>query len=125
MRADQSTTTPIKPKSAHGLTTSNKPYSIEGHISNGSHPNTKTPYISTTTDKSKALQRAIDDGGLKVVEIDITQIQDYSKLFDLSNETVRDNLLKGNTAKNFAKASSEFLIVIEEIPESAYKVITE
>lgn len=121
MRKDQSVTEAIVPKSSTGLTTKNTPYTIAGHVKNGSKSNTVTPYISSFADKNKALQRALDDGNLKVVEIDLTKVD--GKYFDLSIEKIRNTHLQGNTARNFAESSSEFLIVTDQIPSSAYKVI--
>ncbi|MFL0083583.1 hypothetical protein V2647_06430, partial [Tenacibaculum maritimum] len=119
MRSDQSVTSSVLSKNPTGLTKSKTPFTIEGHVATGSRTN--TPYISSFTDKNKALQRAIADGNLKVVEIDLTKLD--GKFFDLSVETVRNSLIKRQTTRNFAKASSEFLIVVDDIPTGAFKVI--
>ena len=119
MRKDQSVADSIVAKSSTGLTKTKKPFTVEGHVKTGSR--TETPYISSFTDKGKAIERAIADGNLKVVEIDLTKVQ--GKFFDLSVKEVREDLIKAVTTRNFAEASSEFLVVTDEIASEAYRVI--
>ena len=121
MRDNQLMSNPIVAKSETGLTQAGTPYTVAGHVGKGSHPNTVTPYISTWTTKNDALARAIQDGGLKVVEIDLTKIK--GKFIDLSNEGVRNSFIKFQMTKNFATSSSEFLIIVDEIPITAFKQI--
>lgn len=101
------------------MTKKGTPFTIEGHVSTGSRA--ETPYISSFTNKSDVFARAASDGGVKVIEIDLLRVN--GKLIDLSNETFRNGLLKHERARNFAKKSSEFLIVTDEILIDAYKII--
>jgi hypothetical protein len=119
LRDDQLPTNPIVAKSNTGLTKSGTPYTIDGHVKNGGKTNTETPYLSSWTKKQAALDYALKDGGKTVIEIDLTTIG--GKFIDLSDETVRNSLLTG-TARNFAASSSEFLIIIDEIPINSFKV---
>jgi hypothetical protein len=121
LRDDQLPSNSIVAKSQTGLTKSGTPYTIEGHVANGSRLNTETPYISSWTNKDDALAYALKDGGKEVVEIDLTKMG--GKYIDLSNEGVRNTLIKGTSARNFAASSSEFLIIVDEIPTTAFKVI--
>ena len=82
-------------------------YSIEGHILNGSRKGWASQYISTTTDLSVAQKWAMKTGN-RIVSIDLGAVQ--GRVFDLSTEAGRSSLLKGITARNFARGSSEVLI---------------
>lgn len=121
MRDDQLISDPIVAKSTTGLTKKGTPYTIDGHVRVGSRENTVTPYISTWTNKEDALAYALKDGGKKVFEIDLTKIN--GKYIDLSNKTVRESLIGGKRVQGFAEKSSELLIVIDEIPTTAFKHI--
>lgn len=121
MRDNQLMSNPIVAKSETGLTQARTAYTVAGHVGKGSHPNAITPYISTWTNKDGALARAIDDGGLKVVEIDLTKIN--GKFIDLSNEGVRKSFITHPRTAFFAESSSEFLIIVDEIPITAFKQI--
>jgi hypothetical protein len=82
-------------------------YTPEGHILNGSRPNFRSQYISTTAKLSVAEQWAARTGN-RIVAIDLDNVT--SNVIDLSTEAGRSAYLKGITAKNFAKASAEVLI---------------
>jgi hypothetical protein len=45
------------------------------------------------------------------------------KYIDLSNKGIREAFLKGDRVQSFAKKSHEFLIIIDEIPTTAFKLI--
>lgn len=119
MRADQLLDKPIKAKNTTGLTKTGSHFTIEGHIGKGS--TTETPYISTFTDKNKALERAKKDGNLVVVEIDLSKVQ--GNFIDLSNKNVREALIASPRNRNYAQSSSELLIITDEIPIESFKKI--
>ncbi|MBF4463899.1 polymorphic toxin-type HINT domain-containing protein [Flavobacterium sp. LC2016-12] len=121
MRDEQLMSNPIVAKSETGLTKAGKPYTIDGHVRNGSDERTITPYISSFTNKEEALAYALNDNGKKVVEIDLTKIN--GKYIDLSNESIRKFFLGGPRVQGYAKKSFEFLIIIDEIPTTAFKII--
>lgn len=114
LNKNQSPSRPIVPKNLTGLTMSGTPFTVEGHVATGSRTN--TPYISAFTDRNKAIDRGISDGN-EVVEIDLKTVGGW--YIDLSNEAVRENLIKNPRTRSFAESSSEFLIIIEEIPVEA------
>ncbi|WP_347069263.1 hypothetical protein [Flavobacterium sp. WV_118_3] len=118
IRDDQSAYTEIVAKSETGLTKSGSPFTIEGHVATGTR--TETPFISSFSDEKLAIERGLKDGK-KVVEIDLTKVQ--GQFFDLSDETVRNLLIKNPRTRRFAQASSEFLIVTDKIPVNAIKAI--
>lgn len=91
---------------------------IEGHISSGSR-NNGSQYISTTTDINVARKWAEQDG-CRIVEIDLNKVD--SPIYDLSTDEGRNLYLKGVSAKNFAKASSEVLVE-GSIPSAALKIV--
>lgn len=97
----------------------NAHYTPEGHVLNGSRPGFKSQYISTTTDLNIARTWA-DKTGNRIVEIDLTKVE--SNVINLSTESGRSTYLKGVTATNFAKSSSEVLIE-EFVPSSAIKLL--
>lgn len=118
LRDDQSAYSEIIAKSENGLTKSGSPFTIEGHVGTGSR--TETPYISSFQDKGMAIERGLKDGKA-VVEIDLTKVEGH--FFDLSDEMVRNSLIKNPRTRRFAQASSEFLIVTDRIPLNAIKPI--
>lgn len=81
---------------------------IEGHVSSGSR-NNGSQYISTTTDYNIAKENSVRDN-CRIVKIDLNKLSDNVNIYDLSTDDGRNNYLKGVTAKNFAKASSEVLL---------------
>jgi hypothetical protein len=87
----------------------NATYKVEGHILNGSKENFKSQYISTTTDINVAQKWAQKDG-CRIIEIDLNQLPQGTKVIDLSTDAGRAANLKGVTSTNWAKASSEVLI---------------
>ena len=94
-----------------GLTAKNPDatYMVEGHILNGSKDNFNSQYISTTTDIEVA-QTWSNKTGNGIVEIDLSSLSSDTKIYDLSTDAGRSEYLKGNTATNWAKSSSEVLI---------------
>jgi hypothetical protein len=119
MRSDQPSNMPIRSKNPRGLNTSNGHWTINAHVNNGSSGD--TPYISSFADRDKALAQALKDGNKMVVEIDLTKFQ--SVQIDLSLQSMRDQLLNGPRPKNYAKKSTDFLIITDEIPTSAIRRI--
>lgn len=118
LRPNQNTNAPLVPKNKTGLTKKGEPFTIDGHVRTGSR--NETPYISSFTNKEDAMARGLKDGNT-VVEIDLTKVN--GQFFDLTNSTVRNTVLGKGPLRNFAKASSEFVIVTDHIPVSAYKVV--
>jgi len=94
-------------------------YKVEGHILNGSRPGFNSQFISTTTDLSVARAWASKTGN-RIVQIDPSKIQ--GTITNLSTAAGRNANLRGNTAKNFAQASSEVLIQ-GTVPANAIKLI--
>ncbi len=93
--------------------------SVEGHIISGSR-NKGSQYISTTTDINVAEYYASKDG-CRIVEIDLNKLSSDVPIYDLSTDYGRNMYLKGITAHNFAKSSSEVLIE-GYIPSEAIKL---
>ena len=93
--------------------------SVEGHIISGSR-NKGSQYISTTTDINVAEYYASKDG-CRIVEIDLNKLPSDVPIYDLSTDYGRNIYLKGITAQNFAKSSSEVLIE-GYIPSEAIKL---
>ena len=77
--------------------------------------------ISTTTDINVAKQWAAKTGGT-IVEIDLNMLPPDAGIYDLSTDFGRSIYLKGFTANNYAKSSSEVLIK-GFIPSKAVKVV--
>jgi hypothetical protein len=94
-------------------------YKLEGHVNQGSQ--LQTQFISTTRDLNVALRYAARDG-LSIVRIDLSQVG--APIYDLSDAVVRESLLKGVTARRFAKASSE-VVVEGNIPAAAVQYLYE
>ena len=107
---------------SNGLTAKNpnSKMSVEGHVVNGSRHN-GSQYISTTTDIYVAKQWAAKTGGT-IVEIDLNMLPPDAGIYDLSTDFGRSIYLKGFTANNYAKSSSEVLIK-GFIPSKAVKVV--
>jgi hypothetical protein len=93
--------------------------SVEGHVISGSR-NKGSQYISTTTDINVAEYYASKDG-CRIVKIDLNKLPSDVSIYDLSTDYGRNMYLKGITAQNFAKSSSEVLIE-GYIPSEAIKL---
>lgn len=86
----------------------NATYLPEGHIVNGSRRDFKgSQYISTTTDPRVA-EKWAEKTGNRIVEIQRDRVQ--GTIIDLSTDRGRSAHLRGTTARNFARSSSEVLI---------------
>ncbi len=92
----------------------NATYTVEGHVLNGSRISTQ--YVSTTRSIQVAIKWAQQSGN-RIIVIDPSKIQ--GEIIDLTNPAVRNALLRGNTARNFATSSQEVLIK-GQIPTSAF-----
>ena len=85
----------------------NRGMTVEGHVSSGSR-NKGSQYISTTKDADIARHYA-GEGGV-VVSIRLDALGGDVKIYDLTNETVRNQYIKHPRTRNFAAKSQEVLI---------------
>ena len=93
----------------NGLTAKNPnaKYTLTGHVNNNSKPGYASQYISTTKDFDNVAKIYADKTGNRVVRIDLDKLPDNVKIYDLSTEANRQNLLNGWRARGYAKASVE------------------
>jgi len=91
-------------------------YTPEGHVINGSRPRFASQYISATKSLAVAEHWAAQTGN-RIVEIDLTRIN--GSVIDVSGEC---GILKGNSAKNFARKSQEILI-LGNVPPNAIRIL--
>jgi RHS repeat-associated protein len=91
----------------------NATYSVDSHVGHGSKRKYKSQYISTTADLAVAQKWA---HGKRIVMIDLSKVE--GEIIDLTNPSVRNDRLKGATARIFAAASAEVLIVGHIPPEA-------
>jgi hypothetical protein len=99
----------------------NANYTVEGHVLNASRFGFASQFISTT--RSEAIARGKYGGdvpGGRTVKIDLRQVQ--GEVYDLTDSDCLDSLVRGSTAKNFARKDQEVLIE-GFVPPSAIQLL--
>ena len=93
---------------------------LQTHVRMGSR--IKTQFISTGRNLFYMLNRWASPGQ-RLVKIDLAKLGDNAKIYDLTTETARQNLLGYQIVRNFARASGEIVIEGHIPPEAIVDMI--